>query len=75
MNSCNIADIINGSCCSWYENYYNPYTEDIGYVSDRFTSKGLVVEAAWRNLGVVKNIKANRNSYLSGNIIDKTSVI
>ena len=59
----------------WHEKYSLPYTNVLGFVACRTTSKNLGIGAAERSWGDVKEIKSGERSHLSTKSVEMQSIV
>ena len=74
-NRWNVTDVEKGNSYVWHEKYSLPYTEVLGYVACRVTSKLLGIGSAERSWGDVKHLKTNKRAHLSGDKTEKQAVL
>ena len=75
MNRWNVQDVKRGKSHLWHEKYSLPYTDVLGFVACRVTSKLLGIGCAERSWGDVKHLKTNKRAHLSGDKIEKQAVL
>ena len=71
----NSQDATKGRSWMWHEKYSLPYTSVLGFVACRVTSKTLGIGACERSWGDVKTIKDGKRSHLSGDAIEKLTIL
>ena len=71
----NTADVFQGRSHLWHEKYSDPYTEVMGMVGMRTTSKVTGIGAAERSWGDVKQIKSMKRVHLSARATEMQAVI
>ncbi len=70
-----LPDAINGNSHLWHELYSLPYTNVLGFVACRVTSKRLGVGSAERSWADVKQIKDGKQSNLGGTSLEKRAIL
>ena len=75
VNRWNVADVVDGKSYLWHEKYSLPYTEVLGYVACRTTSKILGIGAAERGWGDAKEMKDGKRSHMSAIKTEMQSII
>ncbi len=70
-----LPDAINGNSHLWHELYSLPYTNVLGFVACRVTSKRLGVGSAGRSWADVKQIKDGKRSNLGGTSLEKRAIL
>ena len=75
QNRWNVEDIRKWNSHLWHEKYSLPYTEVLGFIACRVTSKILGIGSAERSWGDVKHLKSNKRSHLSGDKIEKQAIL
>ena len=70
-----LPDAINGNSYLWHELYSLPYTNVLGFVACRVTSKRLGVGSAERSWADVKQIKDGKRSNLGGTSLEKRAIL
>jgi len=71
----NSPDALKGNSSAWHDKYSIPYTNILGYVACRVTSKILGIGAAERVWGDTKTIKSGKRKHLKGNSTEKRTVL
>ena len=71
----NSPDVDKGNSAVWHEMYSLPYTEVLGFVACRTTSKILGMGSAERHWGDVKHLKSGKRSHLGAEKTEKQSMI
>ena len=71
------AQTLQGNGCSykWHKMYSHPFTEVLGKVACRVTSKILGIGNAERSWGAVKQLKQDKRSKLSANAVKKQATL
>ena len=59
----------------WHEKYSLPYTDVLGFVACRVTSKVLGIGPCERGWGDVKTIKTGMRSHMSGDSVEKRTIL
>ena len=59
----------------WHEKYSLPYTNVLGFVACRTTSKNLGIGAAERSWGDVKEIKSGKRSHLGTKLVEMRAIL
>ena len=68
-------DAIAGRSHLWHEKYSLPYTDVLGVMACRYTSKQAGIGPCERAWGDVKHMKSGKRSHLSGDAVEKQSVL
>ena len=71
----NSQDARMGKSWLWHEQHSLPYTYVLGYVACRVTSKTLGIGPCERSWGDVKNIKTGKRSHISGETVEKRTIL
>ena len=69
------ADVISGRSYLWHEKYSLPYTEVLGHVGCRTTSKVTGIGSCERAWGGVKHIKSGKRQHLGAKATEMQSII
>ncbi|KAL7529291.1 hypothetical protein ACHAWF_002927 [Thalassiosira exigua] len=64
-----------GESCLWHEKYSLPYTQVLGFVACRPTSKQAGSGSGKRNFSAAKHIKADKRSHLGTELLEKRMII
>ncbi len=69
------ADALSGRSHLWHEMYSLPFTEVLGFVACRTTSKRLGIGSAERSWSDVKTIKNGKRANISGDSLEKRAIL
>ena len=67
--------MVEGKSYQWLEKYLKPYTSVFGFLVCHVTSKTLGIGPCEHNRASVKNIKTGKQVNLSGELLEKRSVL
>ena len=68
-------EAVHGKSHLWHEKYSLPYTEVLGIMGCRYTSKQTGIGPCERVWGDVKEMKSGKRSHLSGDAVEKQAVL
>jgi hypothetical protein len=71
----NVPDVAAGRSHLWHKKYSLKYSDVLGFVACRVTSKIAGIGSAERSWGDVKHLKSNKRSHLSGDSVEKQALI
>ena len=71
----NSQHALQGKSHLWHEKYSLPYTDVLGFVACRVTSKTLGVGPCERNWAAVKNVKTGKRQNLGGDSVERRSIL
>ena len=71
---CKSKDIRDGNIHLWHQKYSLPFTNVLGFVTCRVTSKVLGIGAAERSCGDVNTIKSGKRSSISNDVSEKHGI-